>query len=75
MKNIYFNIIKQKVSQYMPTNTSETEVLKGGEFLIKESNPQSVFIPEEITEEQKMMTETAREFVEKEIWPKLEVIC
>ncbi len=74
MKNIYFNIIKQKVSQFMPTNTSETEVLKGGEFLIKESNPQSVFIPEEITEEQKMMTETAREFVEKEIWPKLNAI-
>jgi len=52
----------------------KTEVLKGGEFLIKDSDPQSVFIPEELNEEQKMMTEAAREFVEKKIWPKLDAI-
>src|SRR3990172_466154 len=38
------------------------KVLLGGEFLIKDSDPQSVFIPEEINEEQKMMVETAGEF-------------
>jgi alkylation response protein AidB-like acyl-CoA dehydrogenase len=48
--------------------------LKGGEFLIKDTDPQSVFIPEELNEEQKMMNEAAREFVEKEIWPKLDAI-
>jgi len=48
--------------------------LKGGEFLIKDTDPQSVFIPEELNEEQKMMNEAAREFVEKEIWPKLNAI-
>ena len=41
------------------------KVLLGGEFLIKESDPQSVFIPEEINEEQKMMVETAASFVQK----------
>lgn len=50
------------------------KVLLGGEFLIKESDPQSVFIPEEINEEQKMMVETAASFVQGEIWSKLDAI-
>ena len=50
------------------------KVLLGGEFLIKDSDPQSVFVPEEINEEQKMMVETAGEFVKNEIWPKLDAI-
>lgn len=50
------------------------KVLLGGEFLIKDSDPQSVFIPEEINEEQKMMAETAADFVKNEIWPKLDAI-
>ncbi len=50
------------------------EVLHGGEFLIKDSDPQSVFIPEEINDEQKMMVETAADFVANEIWPKLDAI-
>jgi alkylation response protein AidB-like acyl-CoA dehydrogenase len=50
------------------------KVLLGGEFLIKDSDPQSIFIPEEINEEQKMMVETAGEFVKNEIWPKLDAI-
>jgi len=55
--------------------SNETKkVLLGGEFLIKDSDPQSVFIPEEINEEQKMMVETAGEFVKNEIWPKLDAI-
>lgn len=51
-----------------------TKVLKGGEFLIKETDPEMVFIPEELSEEQKMMTDSAKEFVEKEIWPNLDAI-
>jgi alkylation response protein AidB-like acyl-CoA dehydrogenase len=56
------------------SDETKTKVLHGGEFLIKESEPQSVFIPEEINEEQKMMVETARDFVQTEIWPKLDAI-
>lgn len=55
-------------------NTTKQDVLKGGEFLIKEDNPDLVFIPEELTEDQKMMSSAALEFVEKEIWPKLDAI-
>jgi len=58
----------------MSEETKTAAGLKGGEFLIKDTDPQSVFIPEELNEEQKMMTEAAGEFIEKEIWPKLDAI-
>jgi alkylation response protein AidB-like acyl-CoA dehydrogenase len=45
--------------------------LKGGEFLIKESSWQDVFIPEEFNEEQKMMAETTREFVKTQVQPRI----
>ncbi len=45
--------------------------LKGGEFVTKATNPQTVFIPEDITEEQKLMAETTLDFIEKEVVPNL----
>ncbi|AKD58182.1 acyl-CoA dehydrogenase family protein [Spirosoma radiotolerans] len=48
--------------------------LKGGEFLIKETQASQVFIPEEFTEEQQMIAATCREFLEREIWPRLNEI-
>ena len=56
------------------SDETTNKILFGGEFLIKDSDPQSVFIPEEINEEQKMMVETAASFVQSEIWPKLDAI-
>ncbi len=50
------------------------EYLKGGEFVIKESDPMNVYIPEDMTEEQRMIADTAREFVEKEIIPNVDDI-
>ena len=41
--------------------------LKGGEFLIKETKAQDVFIPEEWNEEQKMIQQTCLDFIETEI--------
>ena len=58
----------------MSEELKTAELLKGGEFLIKETDYQSVFIPEELNEEQRMMADSAKEFVEKEIWPKLDAI-
>jgi alkylation response protein AidB-like acyl-CoA dehydrogenase len=58
----------------MSNQTIKTEVLKGGEFLIKETDLQYVFVPEDLREEQRMMADAAREFVEKEILPKLDAI-
>lgn len=48
--------------------------IKGGEFLIKETDASQVFIPEEFTEEQQMIAATCREFLEREIWPRLNEI-
>jgi len=58
----------------MSEETKTAIGLKGGEFLIKETDPQTVFIPEELNEEQRMMVEAASDFVEKEILPKLDAI-
>lgn len=41
--------------------------LKGGEFLVKETDPQSVFIPEDMTEEQQMVLEMCRDFIKNEV--------
>lgn len=45
------------------------EAIKGGEFLIRESQAQDVFIPEEFSEEQQMMAQACKDFIEKEIAP------
>ena len=44
----------------METKETNKEALKGGEFLIKESSSDNVFIPEEFNEEQKMIADTCR---------------
>jgi alkylation response protein AidB-like acyl-CoA dehydrogenase len=46
-----------------------TTLLKGGEFLIKESNPFETFTPEDFTEEQKMVKEMCLQFLETEVAP------
>lgn len=48
--------------------------IKGGEFLIKETDAAQVFIPEEFTEEQQMIAASSHEFLEREIWPRLNEI-
>lgn len=45
--------------------------LKGGEFLIKETQAQDIFIREEFGEDQKMMLESTQDFNEREIRPVL----
>ncbi|WP_421977579.1 acyl-CoA dehydrogenase family protein [Roseivirga seohaensis] len=43
--------------------------IKGGEFLVRETPAQEVFIPEEFSEEQKMMAQACSDFIETEITP------
>ncbi len=45
------------------------EAIKGGEFVVKESKCDDIFITEEFTEEQQMMKESVIEFIDREIWP------
>jgi alkylation response protein AidB-like acyl-CoA dehydrogenase len=49
----------------------EKPYFKGGEFLIAEQTLADVFAPEDLTEEQRMIGETTREFVDNEIQPQL----
>lgn len=51
---------------------SENKTLKGGEFLIRETNAADIFIPEEFNEEQKMMAQTCRDFTETQVLPNVE---
>jgi alkylation response protein AidB-like acyl-CoA dehydrogenase len=44
--------------------------IKGGEFIVKESKSEDIFTQEDLTEEQQMMKESVKEFVDREIWPK-----
>lgn len=50
------------------------KAIKGGEFLIKETYAQDIFVPEEFTEEQKMMAEATQDFINTEIFPQIEAI-
>ncbi|MDN4165604.1 acyl-CoA dehydrogenase family protein [Cytophagales bacterium LB-30] len=54
--------------------TKEKTMPKGGEFLIKETAAANIFIPEEWTEEQKMIAQTCRDFLEAEVFPRLDEI-
>ena len=49
--------------------TQVTDTLKGGEFLIKDSDYRQVFIPEEFNEEQLMIRQMAADFLNNEIDP------
>jgi alkylation response protein AidB-like acyl-CoA dehydrogenase len=57
----------------MVTSTKNSTT-RGGEFLIRETSAQNIFIPEEWNEEQRMIEKTCYDFVEKEIWPRLDEI-
>lgn len=53
-------------------NTIKKNILRGGEFLVKETGCDEIFTPEDFSEEQKMMKDSVKEFVDREIWPKKE---
>ena len=54
------------------TENKEKDLLRGGQFLVKETDAENVFTPEDFSEEQKMMRDSVKEFVDREIWPKKE---
>ncbi|MEB2783410.1 acyl-CoA dehydrogenase family protein [Algoriphagus persicinus] len=55
----------------MATVTKSTQ---GGEFLIKETDAQDIFIPAEFTEEQRMMAQACQDFIDTEITPHVQEI-
>ena len=58
----------------MATATQTKNAIKGGEFLIRETAAHEIFIPEEFTEEQRMIAQTCRDFLKQEVYPLLNEI-
>lgn len=58
----------------MATAAELKQAIKGGEFLIRETQAQEVFIPEDFNEEQKMIAQTCKDFLKQEIHPRLDEI-
>jgi hypothetical protein len=58
----------------MSTVAPSQRALKGGEWLIKECLPSETFIPEEFSEEQRMIRDMCNQFLETEINPILDRI-
>jgi len=52
----------------MSTESINKDLLRGGQFLVKETKAEDVFTPEDFSEEQKMMRDSAKEFVDRELW-------
>ncbi len=58
----------------MSTVAPAPAVLKGGEWIIRESQPGDIFTPEDFSEEQKMIMEMCTSFVSTEVLPIIERI-
>jgi len=58
----------------MNTTTQNKAVLKGGEWLVKESLPAEIFIPEDFNEEQRMIRDMCSQFLDMEVYPILDRI-
>jgi len=49
--------------------TEEKKLARGGQFLVTETKSEDIFTPEDFTEEQVMMRDSVKEFIDREIWP------
>ncbi len=53
----------------MSSNTiPKDNLLRGGQFLVKETKCEDVFTLEDLSEEQKMIRDSTKEFVDRELW-------
>ncbi len=50
------------------------KLVKGGEFMVQDLEAKDIFIPEEFDEEQKMIADTCRDFLDTEVFPNLDRI-
>lgn len=58
----------------MSAATESKQVLKGGEWLVRESTPADTFIAENFSEEQRMIRDMCDQFLDAEIYPILDRI-
>jgi len=48
--------------------TTTNTIIRGGQFIVKTPTTSSVFTLEDLSEEQRMMRESTKEFTERELW-------
>ena len=53
----------------MTSLVEEKKVIKGGSFILEDHDPREVFTPEDLSDEHRMIAQTARDFTEKEVLP------
>ncbi|MEX1192106.1 MAG: acyl-CoA dehydrogenase family protein [Brumimicrobium sp.] len=53
---------------------TKAKAIKGGEFIIRDTKPEDIFIPEEWNEEQKMIGSMCDDFISQEVIPHLDRI-
>ena len=56
----------------MTTASKSAELLRGGEWLLKDTSADAVFTPERLTEEHRLIARTAQQLVDNEILPVLD---
>jgi alkylation response protein AidB-like acyl-CoA dehydrogenase len=56
----------------MSAVAGQRQIIKGGSFLIEERSPEEIFTPEDFTEEHRMIADTTRQFVDKEVTPRID---
>lgn len=49
---------------------NKDNLIRGGQFIVRQTKAKDVFTPEDFTEEQRMMRDSVKEFIEKEVLPK-----
>jgi len=65
---------KEKNGPFRAQKITIMTAIKGGEFLIRQTKPEEVFIPEEWSEEEKMIAQTCRDFLAQEVIPNVDKI-
>ncbi|HEX6182686.1 MAG TPA: acyl-CoA dehydrogenase family protein [Pyrinomonadaceae bacterium] len=55
----------------MSAVAEDKKIVVGGSFLIEEQTPEQTFTPEDFTEEHRMIADTARQFMDNEVRPRV----
>jgi alkylation response protein AidB-like acyl-CoA dehydrogenase len=56
----------------MSAVAGQRQIIKGGSFLIEERTPEEIFTPEDFNEEHRMIADTTRQFIDKEVAPRID---
>lgn len=58
----------------MESTEKMVAALKGGEWIIRETEPQDIFIPEEFDEEQRAIADMCQQFIDSEVYSNIEAL-